>query len=156
MATIGEEILRNEMEVLKEDLIAKHRELGMPASGKWVETLEAKTTRLTGVISGQHYTQQLVSGRPNGKFPPISAIENWIKDKGIKPFDRKMKISTLAFLIARKIAEVGTQYFQDGGTDLIDGVITPERIQSILDKVTRFQINSFTTELEDTFKKMAA
>ena len=153
---IGEDILRKEMELLKQDLVAKHLELGMKASGKWIETLENKTERLSGVMIGQKYTQQLVSGREPGKFPPIALIIQWIKDKGIKPFDSNMKISSLAFLIARKISKVGTKYFRDGGTDLVDAVITPERIQSIIDKVTRFQINLFSTDLENTFKKMAA
>lgn len=150
------EILAEEMEAIKEDLIARHRELGMEASGDWINSLEADTKRLKGVIRGLPYTQQLVTGREPGKFPPIKAIEKWIYDKGIQPIDDTIKISSLAFLIARKISRMGTDYFMQGGTDLVDSVITPERIQRIINRVTQFQINQFTTEIEGVFKKMAA
>lgn len=44
-------------------------------------------------------------------FPPISAIENWIKVKRIIPYTYNKKVPTtkqLAYLISRKISEVGT------------------------------------------------
>ncbi|WP_417867966.1 hypothetical protein [Xanthomarina gelatinilytica] len=150
------EILAEEMEAIKIDLIAKHRELGMPASGKWIESVEANTNRLSGVILAEHYTEQLVNGRAPGRFPPIDRIEQWIKDKGIQPIDANLKISSLAFLIARKIAREGTRYFQEGGTDLVEAVITPARIQRIINRVTEFQINSFTSDITGMFQKLAA
>lgn len=142
------------MEAIKSDLIIKHRELGMPASGKWIESVEADTKRLSGKILAEHYTEQLVDGRAPGRFPPVKAIEQWIVDKRI-PFDG-IKISSLAFLIARKIANEGTKYFQQGGTDLVEAVITPQRIQNIIDKVSDFHINQFTSDIRSVFEKMAA
>jgi hypothetical protein len=150
------QILAEEMELIKRDLIIKHKELGMKSSGKWIESVEANTNRLNGVILAEHYTEQLVNGREPGRFPPVKAIEQRIIDKGIQPFDSNLKISSLAFLIARKIAREGTRYFQEGGTDLVDAVITPARIQRIIDRVTEFQISSFTSDITGLFQKLSA
>lgn len=148
-------ILEREFESIKQDLIAKHIELGMPASGNWERSLVVDVQRLKATITGAPYTEQLVNGREPGKFPPIAAIRQWILDKPI-PFLGKIKLSSLAFLIARKIANEGTNYFKQGGTDLVEAVITPERIQSIIDKVSEFYIDSFTTQITGFLKKMAA
>jgi len=148
-------ILQKEFEALKQDLIAKHIELGMPASGNWERSLVVEVQRLKATIHGAPYTEQLVNGREPGKFPPIAAIRQWILDKPI-PFVGKIKLSSLAFLIARKIAKEGTKYFKQGGTDLVEAVITPERVQSIIDQVSEFYIDSFTTEITGFLKKMAA
>ncbi len=148
------EILSKEFDSLKQELIAKHKELGMKASGQWIESLENRSERLSGQLWGEPYTEQLVNGRGPGKFPPIKMIEKWIYDKGITPDG--IKISSLAFLIARKIAKEGTEYFKQGGTDLVEAVITPQRIQDIIDKVTEFQINSFLSDITGVIKKMAA
>lgn len=150
------EILSEEMDLIRLDLIQKHIDLGMKASGQWVDTIEAITVRLSGSIWAQHYTEQLVDGRRPGKFPPISAIEQWIIDKGIKPIDEKISTSSLAFLIARKISREGTEYFKQGGTDLVEAVITPERIQRIINRVSTFQIQSFTSEIKTVLQSIAA
>lgn len=149
------EILDKEFNLIKDDLIKKYDELGMRASGQWAKTLNVQTSGLTTKLFGQSYTEQLVFGRKPGKFPPIALIEQWIHDKGIKPIEENMKISTLAFLIARKISEDGTQYFQQGGTELIDSVITPARIQSIINKVSVFQINEFVLRFTNELKTLA-
>lgn len=150
------EILKEEMELIRLELTQKHIDLGMKASGDWVNTIEAVTERLSGRIIAKQYTEQLVDGRKPGKFPPRSAIEKWIVDKGIQSIDQSISISSLAFLIARKIAREGTEYFKQGGTDLVSAVITPERIQKIIDRVSTFQINSFTSEVKSILTSLAA
>lgn len=138
--------LQEEFDSLKADLIAKHKELGMKASGNWIDSLKVETKGLTATIYGESYTEQLVEGRAPGKFPPIEAITKWIEDKGITPFDN-ISISSLAFLIARKIANEGTDYYKEGGTELVSAVITPKRIQEIVDRVSNFSINNFYSEI---------
>ena len=101
------------------------------------------------------YTEQLIFGRRPGKFPPIAAIEKWIMDKGIT-LEGKITASSLAFLIARKIAKEGTKYFQQGGTDLIESVITPQRIQSIISKVKEINVTIVSRGLVEQLKKVAA
>jgi len=148
------QILQNEFESLKADLIAKHNELGMPASGKWERELSVDVKRQKAIIYGTPYTEQLVNGREPGEFPPVDLIRQWIIDKPV-PFDpSKITISSLAFLFARSIAREGTKYFKQGGTDLIESVITPARIQSIIDAVSDFYYNSFSSQLTNLFKNM--
>lgn len=76
------------------------------SSGKSASSLQVGANRTTGYLTGSAYFQQQVLGRRPGKFPPISAIMDWIKEKGIQPRDISQK--SLAFIIARKIAEKGT------------------------------------------------
>ncbi len=133
------EVLKEELEDLKQDLIDNHLKLGMKASGKWINELATEVvevgSKLIGSVTGAHYTTQLVRGCRPGKMPPIATIERWINQKGIRAINRKMKARQLAFAIAKKIAQVGTRYHQQGGTDLIEKVITPARLQLIIERV---------------------
>ena len=155
MATT-EQILKREFDLIVVDLKTKHVELGMKASGKWLDELEVSTTSTSAKVIGEHYTRQLVQGRKPGTFPPIDAIRQWIVDKGIVSNIRgNITVSSLAFLIARKIAESGTRYFQQGGTDLVDSVVTPKRMQTIIDMVGHEAAINLASKLENEFKKIA-
>jgi len=157
MTTI--EILAFEFEAIKKELIAKHNQLKMKASGNWESSLNINISGNEDLtiaqLYGESYTEQLVFGRAPGKFPPIKAIEQWILDKGISTIGKQIKISSLAFLIARKIAQQGTKYFQQGGTDLVSSIITPERIQSIIDKVREINVAFITNGLIEQLKAAA-
>ena len=152
------EILAVEFESIKNDLIQKYNELGMRASGDWANELESRISgneeKQTAQIIGMRYTEQLVFGRKPGKFPPIKMIEKWIIDKGIS-LEKNITVSSLAFLIARKIAKEGTKYFQHGGTDLIESVITPERIQSIIYQVSEINVTAIQKGLIEQLKQVA-
>lgn len=145
------DILKKEFDQIEKDLIKRHIELGMKSSGKWIASLENEVVQSGSVykaeITGLQYTEQLVWGRKPGKFPPIKAIEEWIIAKGIQPIEKNIKISSLAFLIARSIAEKGTTYFQQGGTDLVESVVTPERIQNIIDQISIVNVNHIVSGL---------
>ncbi len=154
-----DDILKAEFEIIKEDLIKKHNELGMRASGNWEKSLEINHTQSSGKsntkVIDEKYTEYLVYGRKEGKMPPIQAIEQWIQDKGIQPIENNLKVSTLAFLIARKIAREGTKYYQQGGTDLVESVVTPERIQGIIDQVKEINLEVFVNGVIEQLKMVA-
>lgn len=152
----SEQILIAEFEQIKEEIIARHDELGMRASGDFANSLEVEGKGLTVKLFGFDYVEYLVDGRGPGNFPPISAIEQWIDDKGLSAVEADISVSSLAFLIARKIANEGTEYFKQGGTDLLDSVITPQRIQSIIDKVSVFRVAEFTSRFTNLFQELAA
>lgn len=155
----NKEILEQEFETIKQELIEKHDKLGMRASGNWASQLLVKVqesgSKIKATLFGEKYTEQLAWGRKPGRFPPIAAIEQWIIDKGIKPIEQNMKTSTLAFLIARKIAREGTKYYQQGGTDLIDAVLTPMRIQEIINKVKEINTETIVSGLIEQLKQVA-
>lgn len=151
------EILDSEFNSIKKELIEKYVELGMKASGKWAESLEVITQGTNTKILGEEYTKQLEDGRSSGGFPPIQAIRQWIIDKGIvNNIAGEISISSLAFLIARKIAREGWKRENHGGVNLVSLVITDKRIQSIIDLVGAEATISFTNILTEEFKQIEA
>lgn len=147
------DILTEEFNLLKEELIAKYDEKGMRASGNWANSLEVTVTGgLSAKLIGDEYSEQLEYGRKSGKQPPSQAIEQWIRDKGIMSrIVGKISISSLAYLIARKIAREGWRREGYGGVELISEVVTPERIQKIIDRVSESYIPLFENEIKLMF-----
>lgn len=60
-------------------------------------------------LMGSHYWYYLVCGRKPGKQPPMEAIQEWIRKKGISR--EGISERSLAFLIARKIGRFGTDIY---------------------------------------------
>ena len=71
------------------------------------------------------YWKYVENGRKSGKFPPISAIREWVKVKPVIPRPYNGKLPTenqLAFLISRSIAKKGIRprpIFNDSLDDVI-------------------------------------
>ncbi len=134
-------ILREELDSIAEDLKAKHIELGQKASGNWVNSVEVQVQEGHGVILANDYTKYIVHGRGTGKQPPINPLEKWVNNKlGVTGKDAR----SVAFAIAFKIGKEGTKTHQQGGSELIDSIITKERIQKIKDRLKSdiyFKIN---------------
>jgi hypothetical protein len=145
------QILEEELEDLRLELIAAYDAKGMRASGKWADSLEVLTQDENGRLLGLDYTQQLEDGRSAGGFPPVDQIEQWIEDKGILAIDADITIKQLAFLIARKIAREGWNRENYGGVDLVSEVVTPQRVQKIIDKIVGVSIIDITSEVFDIF-----
>jgi hypothetical protein len=141
-------VIKEEFEAIKADIIALYNAGGKRTSGEFESGLEIVYNTNSATLSGYLY----LAGRIAGKQPPIDAIEKWLIQKGIKPIDDKMKISSLAFLIARKIAREGTN--KENHQYVYDEVITPERIQMILDKLTKINVTSFVNEVTVMIEKM--
>lgn len=91
------------------------------ASGDLLNNIEYEITRgdftYTIYVKMKDYWYYVENGRKAGKWPPIDNILNWIRVKPVLPRpNAKGKLPTpqqLAFLIARKIGEEGTQGTQD-------------------------------------------
>lgn len=91
------------------------------ASGDLLNNIEYEVTRgdftYTIYVKMKDYWYYVENGRKAGKWPPIDNILNWIKIKPVLPRpNAEGKLPTpqqLAFLIARKIGEEGTQGTQD-------------------------------------------
>ena len=133
---------------MKADLIELYDAKGMRSSGKWADSLEVIAGEDTVKLIGEEYSQQLETGRKAGKFPPISDIKKWIIDKGVFISAlQTISLSSLAFLIARKIANSGWKRERFGGIELISTIVTDERIQKIIDEVGNVKIIQVTTEI---------
>jgi len=103
-------------------------------------------TTLT-IFSSQKYFTVLETGRKPGKRPPISVIEQWIRDKPLALDGISAK--SLAFLIARKIGEEGSLLYRQGGksgviSKSINDQVIKEKLTDVLtDKFRDFVINEF-------------
>lgn len=139
----NQRILVEEMEAIKADILAVYNASGKRTSGEFERGLELKFEPNKASLLGYEY----LAGRRAGKMPPIEAIEKWLNTKGIKPIEDNMKVSTLAFLIARKIAEEGTR--KESQLMIYKQVITPQRIQEIMTKITQINVQLFTWELNE-------
>ena len=150
------DILIAEFEAIKKDIIALHDAKKMRASGDFANSLEVITSENSIKLIGNDYAVQLEAGRKAGKFPPMKMIEQWILDKGVfTAVLNEIKLSSLAFLIARKIAKDGWGRKEQGGVELISTVITEERIQSIIDKVGAVETIKFSNEIIAMLKNVA-
>lgn len=107
MATRAE-VIKDFFEKVKKAYIEDQRSKGIRASGKSADTLRIESNTKAGKLYGQAYIHFQKVGRKPGAFPPIDAILQWIKDKGIVA---DIPDKSLAFLIARKIAKKGTDIF---------------------------------------------
>lgn len=151
-----QQILNIEFEKLRVELIAAYDKKGMRASGKFAEGLEVETDNNTAILTGDQHAEQLQYGRKKGKFPPIEAIKQWIHDKGIvNKIKGDISVSSLAFLIARKISKQGWKRQGYGGVNLIDEVITIKRIQNIIDKVGNELTLTIVNRLEKEIIKLS-
>ena len=149
------EVLNIEFESLKKDIIELYDSKGMRASGGFADSLEVITDKNTSKLKGNNYAEQLEYGRKKGKFPPIEDIRQWIKDKGIiNNIKGNITISSLAFLIARKISKQGWKRQRHGGVDLISSIVTEKRMQSIINKVGVELTLTLVNRLENEFKIM--
>lgn len=151
------DILKAEFELLRQELIAKHDQLGMRATGKWASSLSFQFAENGAELLQESYGEQLESGRKPGKQPPSEEIEQWLIAKGIAArVEGDISVSSLAYLIARKIGREGWDRKEHGGTALISSVVTPERMQAIIDKIGEGQIAGITTDILNHLKTIAA
>lgn len=152
-----EEILKIEFESIKDDMISLYDSKGMRASGDFADSLEVETSKNSVKLLGNKYAEQLEYGRKSGKQPPIAVIKQWIIDKGIvNKIKGDISVSSLAFLIARKIGKEGWKRKRFGGVELVTKIVTPERMQSIIDKVGQEAIISVTDTLVKELKQLQA
>lgn len=149
----SQEIFNQEFEAIRIDLIKTYNELGMRASGQWEASTEVQTGQNFGRVLGASYTEQLEDGRKAGKMSPISAIKKWIIEKGIiANIGNDAKVTSLAFAIAKTHKEHGWKRDLHGGVNLVSRVVTPQRIQKIINKLGTSLTVEFSSELEKQLK----
>jgi len=115
---------------------------GLNDTGKAKDSLgfTAKGTSLS--IEGKLRIIFLQDGRKPGKFPPIDVIRGWVERKLGVPSEKSRNV---AFLIARKIAEKGTDIFTDKAKGLQLELILNEMQTILLDEIANevfLQVNN--------------
>lgn len=105
-------ILETMQEVIDRYLIPKFNELGMNATGNWIESLEARAVDGNGEIWGMDYTYWLNNGRGKNKDQSEEGINHFTKWAGyyiFKPWAESKGILINPYAVARKIAKEGTE-----------------------------------------------
>lgn len=138
-----EQILEVMQGVVDDFLKPKFISLGMNASGQWLNSLEARANNGVGEIWGMDYTYYLSNGRAPGKRPPIAPLVQWV---GYKFGYSGQQAVSVAYAVANKIAEEGTNYYPDG-TDLISFLSSQEVTDYINKKIAAHILSSFQTEM---------
>lgn len=145
------EILRAEFELLRQEVVARYDSSGIKASGKWAENIKIEQLPNGFTLVADDY----INGRKPGKAPPSEAIEKWIVQKGIAArLSDGISVSSLAYLIARKIAREGWQS-KAGTEELLQHVITPQRIQQIINKISPLILKDLTMDLLLIIKRLS-
>jgi len=131
--------LEVELYKLADDFISKHEDLGMKATGDWIDSVEVVMNAKGGKILANDYTEWLVQGRPPNKNSSEEEIRKWAVGFGseggkIYEWAKAKNINISPIAIAYSIARNGTKSYPEG-TDLIDGVHTDQREDEILEAV---------------------
>ena len=135
---------------------------GTTASGKTKDSLNSEITENRYKLYGRAFIGALEFGRKptsnGGNGSLKSAIEQWIRDKGIIPNDG-ISTKSLAFLIARKIHREGNLLFRSGRnfqgqskpTQIINGVINDGRIGALSKSILLHLQSQVKIELTDAY-----
>lgn len=151
-----DKIIKEEIDEILVDLKKAYEASGRKASGQFAEGLEAVYEPNKGTIRGYTYLAGRGKTKKKGKAGEKTLREQifaWIKTKGIRPREKGMKLSSLAYLIARSIHQKGTdrtKWFK-----IYEEVITVERINSIIDRISRLNVNRLVTEINAELEILA-
>ena len=156
-------IVGDEMESLRERIIANHEAARQVASGRTRDSIRVELTEDGGILWGRQAFGVLETGRKPGKMPKGfgDIIRQWIIDKGIdvKPIPYKRKpngrwspkytpeergLTSLSWAIASKIAREGTEMYRTGQKKDIYSTDMERTIQEIESRV----LGIFDTEVE--------
>lgn len=136
------ELVSSELEALKQKVIENQKNSGQVASGRTIASMKVEVTEDGGVLWGRSPFGTLETGRKPGKVPAgfWKIIRQWMEDKGI----RVQKPDSFAYLVARKIANEGTQLFRNGGRD---DIYSPE-VKDTVERVSQGIGILFGSEVE--------
>lgn len=136
------ELVSSELEALKQKVIENQKNSGQVASGRTIACMKVEVTEDGGVLWGRSPFGTLETGRKPGKVPVgfWKIIRQWMDDKGIQV----QKPDSFAYLVARKIANEGTQLFRNGGRD---DIYSPE-VKDTVERVSQGIGILFGSEVE--------
>lgn len=160
------EILSEELEALRDRIVANHIAAQQVASGQTIQSMVIQVDKTGGVLYGRRAFGTLETGRKAGAVPKsfVQIIQQWMNDKGIVatpiPYRRiasdkwtpkytpeERGQMSLAGAIAHKIQTEGTSLFRSGGRDDIYSNEIPITITSIKNRMAalfELQIDTIT------------
>jgi hypothetical protein len=156
--TVGETIsalLRG----IQTDIIAEMLAKEMNASGKTIKSLTIKSDDKGGELAGLRSFFTLVgdrddggAGRRPGKMPPVTAIRDWIIDKGIEP-GAGQTLQGLAFVIARSIGARGNRVFRSPSSGLQLRPIFERHLATFQTNLGEVEVKMLADKVEANLKR---
>lgn len=144
-----DEIIKEEIQSILDDIVTLYEQEDKKVSGQFKHGLEAIYEPNKATIRGFVY----LAGRKAGKMPPIKALESWVKRKGIFNVKSEAQVRSIAYVIARKIGEKGTN--KEYHLKVYDQVITPARIDKIIDRIAQLNVNRIVTQIQAELEILA-
>lgn len=110
-----QDILAEEMQLLKADIIVRHEQSGQVASGKTKASFETNIDAFTGQLLGANYVGVLERGRKPGGVPKdfIDILQRWAQAKGIS-FPSEKQFNLWANAVKWKMIREGTKLYRSG------------------------------------------
>lgn len=135
-------VVADELDALRECIIANHEAAGQVASGRTRDSIRVERTEDGGILWGRQAFGVLETGRKPGRVPKgfYHIIRQWVDDKGI----RVPNPDSFSYLVARKIAREGTEMYRTGQKKDIYSTDMEKAIREIERKV----LGIFDTEVE--------
>jgi len=132
---INKQTIFSVLEVIRKRIIQDQSAKKIRASGASSQSLQIEEIRNGGQLIGSDYFQQQITGRKPGKFPPIKPILQWIDSKGLSL--NKITKNGLAYVIAKKIAEKGTDIYRKKRPGLAVNEIVKQALPSLKDQLIK-------------------
>ena len=151
LMSLGERIVAQLKEDIAKKPITKYGAVN--ASGALLNSIRFDVVNGVLRVYALDYIYYLEKGRAGGKAPPRDAIVKWIQDKGIQS---TLPVNSLAYLIQRKIAKEGTLIYQQGGSDLVSGIINQGLIDGLKSDLFNAIVDSSVTQIRSNIVKLAA
>lgn len=127
----AEFIIRTELSDLARRIRERLEVTGTNASGKTSRSLRVVVSDTAGTLYGRKFFQGVETGRAGGKVPKNfrAIILQWMEDKGVHAEDGND--GRMAYLIARKIAKMGTSLYRRGGRNDIYSQEIPKTTENL-------------------------
>jgi len=148
LAERNKDIIDKFLNKIVEGIKASQVSQGRVTSGKSLQAWEVRSTEFSGQILGASYAFTLETGRKGGKVPRSfrEIIFEWMKSKSIFQAESIRGQKSIAYFIAKKIAEKGTKLHIDGGRSgiLTDNLKETEikEFEALLAKNVNFEYQS--------------
>lgn len=143
-------------EVIDRFLIPHFLELGMEATGEWRSNLgyriDVNTEGVTINFRGRQYTDALVNGTPAGTKPSINQLTTWVQAKLHISYPNSIRT---AYAVQSKIEAEGTEYYKQGGTDLLEVLQSDEVTRFVRDRVNALILPRMTLDIQRKIHELA-
>lgn len=145
-------VLREELEALRDRIIANHQAAGQVASGKTIQSMKVNVDGDSGELVGRKRFFNLEQGEPPWKNAATitkvpksfnDTIQQWITEKGL---------NLNSWAVAYKIIKQGTMLYREGGrTDIYSNEI-PKTVENIGKRILVIYDQMITETINDTKK----